>query len=267
MIDRFSTAAAVAALLGLAACAPRLAPVMQNGQILPNRGDVAVEQARIEGESERLRLAEARATTGTAALATCAPALCESIARGEVAIGMSEAQVYAATRTTAEAWDTRPGGGMTLMTAQPAAAAPRDAVGELAFVSLQGGAVASYTYREPQGFRTLSSPADATLAGRAAAGADALLRQGDEYAAAGRLDLALDRYDRADVIRPGHAETTLRIASTLDKQLRPIEASLRYQLFVHQMELERIEAHGDAAAKVAEAIARAHERIVVLERR
>ena len=113
----------------------------------------------------------------------------------------------------------------------------------------------------------VASPADATPAARAAAQADALLRQGDEYAAAGRLDLALDRYDRADVIRPGDSETTLRIASTLDKSLRPIEAIMRYQLFIHQMELEKINARGEAAAKIAEAIARAHERIIVLEQR
>ena len=129
------------------------------------------------------------------------------------------------------------------------------------------GVVTSYTYREPLGFRLVSSAADATLEGRATAQADALLRQGDEYAAAGRLDLALDSYDRADVIRPGHAETNLRIASTLDKQLRPIEAILRYQLFIHQLEIEKINARGEAAARIAEAIARAHERIIVLENR
>ena len=92
---------------------------------------------------------------------------------------------------------------------------------------------------------TVSTPADATLAGQAAARAEALLREGDEYAAAGRLDLALERYDRADVIRPGNAETTLRIASTLDKQLRPMEAALQYRLFLHRLELEQIEARGE----------------------
>ena len=97
--------------------------------------------------------------------------------------------------------------------------------------------------------------------------AEELLRQGDEYTAAGRLDLALERYDQADILRPGHAQTNLRIAQVLDKQLRPIEALMRYQSFVHQMELELIRAEGEVAANIAEAIARAHERIVVLERR
>lgn len=97
--------------------------------------------------------------------------------------------------------------------------------------------------------------------------ADEMLRQGDEYTAAGRLDLALERYDQADILRPGDPHTNLRIAQVLDKQLRPIEAVLRYRSFIHQMELERIRAEGEVAANIAEAIARAHERIVVLERR
>jgi hypothetical protein len=97
--------------------------------------------------------------------------------------------------------------------------------------------------------------------------ADEMLRQGDEYTAAGRLDLALERYDQADILRPDHAQTNLRIAQVLDKQLRPVEAVLRYRLFIHQLELERLRAEGEVAANIAEAIARAHERIVVLERR
>jgi hypothetical protein len=83
---------------------------------------------------------------------------------------------------------------------------------------------------------------------------------------ANRLDLALARYDQADILRPGHPETTLRIATTLDKQLRPVEALIRYRLFLHQLELEKIEAQGDAAAKLAEAIALAQQRIIVLEK-
>jgi tetratricopeptide (TPR) repeat protein len=180
---------------------------------------------------------------------------------------MGQEHVLAATRTSSEAWDVRPSGSIALMTARAGDLAPRDAVGEIAYIGFQNGAVTSYTYREGQGFRTVTTAADATLSGRAAAQADALLSQGDELAAAGRLDLALDRYDRADVIRPNHAETTLRIATTLDKQLRPIEALLRYKLFLHQLELEKIAAHGEAAARLAEAIALAQQRIIVLDRR
>jgi hypothetical protein len=110
-------------------------------------------------------------------------------------------------------------------------------------------------------------PAPPPECASAACTADALLREGDELVAAGRFDLGLDRYDRADVLRPGHPETTLRIATTLDKSLRPIEAVLRYRLFIHQLELERLRARGEVAANVAAAIAAAHERIIVLERR
>ena len=180
---------------------------------------------------------------------------------------MTEAEVLAATRTTPHAWDTRGSGGVMMMTSRPDGGAAKDRVAPIAFVSFRNGEVASYTYRESQGFRTVATPYDATFAGRAAARADALLEEGDGYAAAGSIDLALARYDQADVIRPGHAETTLRIASVLDKSLRPIEAIVRYQLFIHQLELEKINARGDAAAKIAEAIARAHERIIVLENR
>ena len=127
--------------------------------------------------------------------------------------------------------------------------------------------MASYTYTEPQGLRTIAAPGEATAAARAAARADALLQQGDDFAAAGELDLALDRYDRADVIRPGDPETTLRIATVLDKSLRPMEAVIRYRLFLHQLELETIAARGDAAAQMADAIARAQQRILILDRR
>jgi hypothetical protein len=257
-------------LVALAACGPYhrpLVPVMQNGDIVRSEAPQVVERARVEGETERGRLTEERLAATSVALATCAPAVCEAIARGEVALGMTQDQVLAATRTTAEAWEVRAAGAATLMTPHMGEQGPRDAMGRLAFVSVRNGAVASYTYREPQGLRTVSSPADATLAGRAAAQADALLRQGDEYAAAGDLSLALARYDQADVLRPGHPETSYRIASTLDKQLRPIEALIRYQLFLHQLEIERIDAHGRAAGYLADAIARARERVTVLERR
>ena len=77
---------------------------------------------------------------------------------------------------------------------------------------------------------------------------------------------ALDRYDRADVIDAGNPETTLRIARALDKQLRPYEATIRYQLFLHQLELEKIRAHGDAYAHLYQAAIVAQQRIIVLQR-
>lgn len=269
-MSNWRIAAVVVLATAAAACGPHIRPLEQtieNGEVLRPRSDEVVEQARVEGEMERERIAAQRAAAVGTALASCTPEICDAISRGEVAIGMTEAEVLAATHTTPQAWDSRGSGGMIMMSAREGGRTPSDAVARLAFISFQNGQVSSYTYREPNGFRTVNHPDQATFAGRSAARANALLEQGDEYAAAGRLDLALERYDQADILRPGHAETTLRIATTLDKSLRPIEAIMRYQLFIHQLELEKINARGDAAAKIAEAIARAHERIIVLERR
>jgi hypothetical protein len=69
------------------------------------------------------------------------------------------------------------------------------------------------------------------------------------------------------VIDASNPETTLRIARALDKQLRPYEAAIRYRLFLHQLELERINAYGQAYAHLYAAAAEARDRIVVLERR
>lgn len=265
-MKRILSPVGVLALLVTTGCGPRLVPVLQNGQMIPTNTDAAIAQAEVDTRAEQTRLAEAVANTTTDALASCAPAICDAIARGELAIGMSEADVLAATRTSQDAWSVRGSGGASVLTPAHSARAPRDGVGSIAFVSLQNGRVSGYTYREPNGLRMVASSADASPQGRARAQADALLTEGDALAAAGQLDLALDRYDRADVIRPNDSATTLRIASTLDKQLRPIEAILRYQLFIHQLELEKIEARGEAAARMAEAIARARERVVILDR-
>jgi hypothetical protein len=261
---------AVALALSAAACGPRVRPIqptMDNGEFVQLRGDDAVARARVDGEMERERLAAQRAEAAATAASRCVGAVCEALGRGELALGMDEVQVLAATGTTYDAWTVRGDGAAAVMIPEAVNRGPRDAVGELVSVALRNGRVSSYTYREPQGFRTVTTAFDATSTGRASAQADALLRQGDDYAAAGDLGRALDRYDRADIIRPGDPETTLRIATTLDKSLRPIEAALRYRMFIHQMELELIGARGEAAARIAEAITRAQERIVVIERR
>jgi hypothetical protein len=263
-------ALALGALAASAACGPHIRPLetmMENGEVLHGASESVTERARVEGEIQAEQLAEQRGELAAFALSTCGPDVCDAITRGELMIGMNEEQVFAATRTTPQAWDLRGSGAAMLMTARSDLAVPSDAVARIAYVSLRDGRVASYTYQEPQGYRTVTSPADATLAGRSAAQADALLRQGDDYVAAGRLDLALEAYDQADILRPGHPETTLRIATTLDKSLHPIEALLRYRLFLHQLHLENIYARGFVAANVADAITRAQERIIVLENR
>lgn len=258
----------LAIVLVAAACAPKRVdeePIIRNGERIPD-SDATVEAVRREAEARREEQAARRDELAAEALATCTGAICEALTRGEVALEMTEAQVLAATRTTDEAWQIRRNGRITVMVPRSMVDAPRDATGELGMVQLRDGAVASYSYREAQGVRVVRQPSDATTAGRASALAEMLIREGDDLAARGDLDAALDRYDRAQVLQPDNVELEYRIATVLDKQLRPIEALIRYQLFLHRLELEKIEAVGDAYAKLADAIARARERIIVLEK-
>jgi hypothetical protein len=237
--------------------------VMRNGDRVesPTRSlDAATTQALEAGIAGR----ERRDSLTAVAFASCSPSVCAALGRGEVALGMNEAQVYAATRSTDIAWSARRSGGATVLTPRELDATPRDAVGPVALVQIAGGTVASITYREPQGLRTVASAADASDPGRARAAA--LVREGDALAAAGDFTSALDRYDRASVITRADAELNYKMATSLDKLLRPIEAELRYKLFLHQLELQKIDAMGNANAKLADAIAQARERIVVLDR-
>lgn len=199
------------------------------------------------------------------AFATCTGDTCAALGRGEVALGMSETQVLAATRTTDLAWSARRSGAVDVMTPRDVDASPRDAVGTVALVQLANGSVRSITWREPQGLRTVSTTADMNDANRVRAAA--LVREGDALAAAGDYTAALDRYDRASVITRADAELQYRMATSLDKLLRPIEAELRYKLFLHQLELEKIDAMGTANARLADAIAHARERLVVIEKK
>jgi hypothetical protein len=255
-------------LMALAACTPTRVnerPILQNGDRVATTDEVVAAARQDAARTSREATAQRDAITANA-LATCAPAICAAITRGEVVLGMTETQVLAATRTTEAAWQSRDGGEATVMVPATRSLAPRDAAGELAMVQLRNGRVTAYSYSEAQGVRLVASPADATTDGRARALADMLLREGDDFVARGEFDMALNRYDRAHVLRPGDALTEYRIATTLDKQLRPIEALIRYRLFLHQLELERIQAVGEAYGNLASAIAHARERVIVLER-
>ncbi|MEO6527370.1 MAG: hypothetical protein ABIP93_12140 [Gemmatimonadaceae bacterium] len=238
--------------------------LMRNGERIEapmKTMDAATTQAldaRIEGRERRDSIA-------AVALASCGPSVCAALGRGEIAIGMTEAQVLAATRTTDLAWSTRRSGGVSVLAPRDLDASPRDAVAPVVLVQLAGGTVESLTYREPQGLRTVSSVADVSDANRARAAA--LVKEGDALAAAGDFTGALDRYDRASVVNQADAEVQYKMATSLDKLLRPIEAQLRYKLFLNQLEIQKIDAVGNANAKLAAAIVQAHERIVVLDRR
>lgn len=271
MLRRLASAGAVASLgSSLVACGPwpqrvRQEPVISNNSRTTSP-DANVTAAAARTQSDQDRAAGRRDSIAAAASASCSGAVCVALSRGEVALGMNEAQVMTATRSTSEAWSVRNAGNATVMVARTLSAAPRDVVGEIGMVQFAGGRVSSYSYREPQGWRVVSAPADATTDGRARAVSEALVREGDEYNAAGRRDLALDRYDRALVMRPDDTLLQYKVATLLDLRLRPIEALMRYRRFLHQLELETIDAKGDAYARLADAIARARERIIVLER-
>jgi tetratricopeptide (TPR) repeat protein len=237
--------------------------VMRNGDRVdpPTHAvDAATTQALDAGITGR----ERRDSIAAVAFANCAPSVCAALGRGEVALGMTEAQVLAATRSTELSWTTRRSGGVAVLIPRDADAAPRDAVAPLAIVQLAGGTVASLTYREPQGLRTVSTAADADNANLARAAA--LTREGDAMAAAGDFTAALERYDRASVVNRADAELQYKMATALEKLLRPREAELRYRLFLHQLELETIAAHGEANAKLAGAMMAARERLIVLEK-
>lgn len=256
--------------LTLVACAPKRIDeeplrVMENGDRVPEN-DGPVRAARHAYEEDQAAAAERRSATMAEALATCAPAVCAAVTRGEVVIGMNRSQVLAATRTNEDAWHIRDSGNATVFVPLRLDDPPADAVADIALVQLRDDRVSTYSYREAQGVRVVSDASQATTEGRADALADMLIREGDDYAARGDLDAALDRYDRASVLRASDPMIEYRIATVLDKALRPVEALIRYQLFLHRLDLERIRAVGEAYANIAAAQVHARERIIVLER-
>jgi tetratricopeptide (TPR) repeat protein len=258
----------VLSMLVLAACTPKRVherPVLQNGDRVASAEQVVEATRQDAARGSREILAQRDAVTASA-LASCAPDICAAITRGELALGMTESQVLAATRTTEAAWQTRDAGEATVMVPATRSMAPRDASGQLAMVQLRNGRVAAYSYNEAQGVRLVASAADGTTAGRASSLAEMLVREGDDLVARGQFDMALNRYDRAHVLRPDDALVEYRIATVLDKQLRPVEALIRYQLFLHRLEIEKIQATGQAYGYLASAIAHARERVIVLER-
>lgn len=224
---------------------------------MPDNGGTEAGDDSIRSEREDLL---------AAALEDCEPEVCEAIVRGEVHLGMNEEQVLAATRTTSSAWNVRRSGDGVVLTPRSLASGPSDAVAHLAMVQITGEGVQAYSYQEPEGLRLVRQPEDATREGRASARAEMLVEEGDDLAASGALDAALDRYDRADVLQPSDPMIDYKIATVLDKQLRPIQALIQYRLFLHQLELERIQARGEAAGNLADAIAQARQRVIILER-
>ncbi len=257
-------------IVALAGCTqrrvnPEPVTIMRNGQRVPD-SDAQIAAARDRVGGDQASTAYTRDSIMAAAMTGCTPNVCAAVTRGEVAIGMNEAQLMASTRTTPAAWSVRRSGSAVVYTSAMQGQPAHDMVAAVAMVQLDGGRVASYAYSEPSGMRIVQQPADASAAARSMATGRALVDQGDQLVASGNPDLALARYDQASVLLPNDATVQYKIATLLDQQLRPIEAVMRYQRFLHQMELERISAVGDAYAKQAEAIAHAKERIIILEK-
>jgi hypothetical protein len=240
-------------------------PIMVNSDRVKNT-DSLVAAAGARGEADRARLEARRDSLNQVAMSTCNGGICAALARGEVVLGMNTAQVMAATKTTPEAWSVRVAGPATVMTPRSLARTPRDNSGELAMVQLQNGGVSTYAYRERQGLRVVASPEDTTTMARNRVLGDRLEREGDDFLSAGDRDRALDRFDRALLLKPDDPALEYKVASLLDLQLRPVEALMRYQRFLQQLELERIEARGTQNAKLTEAVVRAQQRIVILRK-
>lgn len=259
----------VSAGIAIAACnGPRRIrerPILENGDRTESQ-DRLIARAASDGNTSTARLTRARDSVYARAVATCRGTICASVAKGEISLGMTPAQAMAATRTSPAAWTLREAGAATVMVPRYLAGSPRDATGEVVMVQFDDDRLNAVSYRETQGIRVVSSPADTTTDGRAKAMADALIREGDQFNAAGDRARALDRYDRALALKADDVMLEYKIATMLDLQMRPVEAQIRYQQFLQSMEIERIEARGDANAKLADAIARAQQRLIVLER-
>jgi len=246
--------------------------VIHEAPVLASGDRVAVMDSLVDAERGARRASETAArrtgdSIASLSAATCAPAVCAAVSRGEVILGMTEPQLLAATRTTPDAWTAFPVDASTVFRPGSQLSLPRDAQGTLSSVSVRDGRVVSIVRETRAGVQSVASPVDTGSTVRVRALADAMIREGDDYIAAGDRTRALERYDRALVMRGDDALLNYKVAQLLDQQLRPVEALMRYQKFLLQMELQRIDALGTQNAKLAEAIALAQQRVLVLDRR
>lgn len=255
-------------LILAAACSPYPQRIDQPVTIPNNATVVASEGADAAAaiEMDRARLRQSADSVNAIAMANCAPAHCEAIARNEIGIGMNEAQVMAATRSSPQAWMVRRVGDFATMVPATPNASPYDKMGQVMMIQMERGGASVISRRGPQGILVSSRPQDATHQAQSRQAAEALVREGDDMVAANDLAGALNRYDRASVLDPELPDIEYKAARLLDLQMRPQEALMRYQRFLLQMDIERIRARGEANAKMAEAIALAQQRIIVLER-
>ncbi len=255
-------------ILLAAACAPYPQRIDQP-VALPNNANVPQvdpANAAIGSQTAYAMMRYSADSVYAVAIRGCSQGVCDAIGRGEIILGMTPEQVMAASRTGPQAWVLRRFDGFGTMVPASPNASPYDRVGQVMVVQLERGASAVVSRRGPQGIMVVSNPQDETTQARARAQAEALVREGDDLVAANDMAGALNRYDRASVLDPSQPEIEYKAARLLDLQLRPQEALMRYQRFLLSMDLERIKAQGEASARMAEAIALAQQRIVVLQR-
>jgi hypothetical protein len=274
MRHRLASIAAVFVLplhpLVLTACnGPRVIheqPILIIGDRVANV-DSAISAARAREAALNAAARRTQDSVNSAATSTCTPELCAAIGRGEAALGMTDAQLYAASRTAPSAWTVSRSGNTMYLAPASRDAVPRDAQGALASVQFTGGRVSGLSRVTRLGLQYVTTSSDTSAESRTRVVVDALVREGDDYVAAGDRVRALERYDRALVLRGDDALLNYKVATLLDQQLRPVEALMRYQRFLLQIELQRLEALGTRHAKLAEAIALAQQRVIVLDRR
>ncbi len=240
-------------------------PIMTNGDRTASQERI-IAGAAAQGNTDNTMLTQSRDSVYAKAVATCKGTICASVVKGEISLGMTLAQAMAATRTAPAAWTVRESGAATVMVPRVLGISPRDATGEVVMIQFDDERVNAVSYRETQGIRVVSSAADTTTDGRATAMADALIREGDQFNAAGDRTRALDRYDRALALKRADPMLEYKVATMLDLQMRPVEAQIRYQRFLQSLEIELIRARGDANAQLAQAIAYAQQRLIVIER-
>lgn len=253
-------------VVAAAACAPYPQRVDQPVTI-PNNANVPQVDASAAAASQQAEYAALRFSADSVyalAIRNCQPGICDAIGRGEIVIGMTPDQVMAAAKTGPQAWVVRRFDGFGTMVPASQSATPYDRVGQVMVVQLDAGRSAVVSRRGPQGIMVASRPQDETTQARARAQAEALVREGDDLVAANDMAGALNRYDRASVLDPDQPEIEYKAARLLDLQLRPVEALMRYQRFLLSMDIERIRAQGEANARLAEAIALAQQRVIVL---
>lgn len=250
-------------LRALALCAMACAPLsdrVHNASLEPastHMAGIAALASAATVAAEREKMHAVMDSLYDAASSSCAPAVCEAVTRGELLLGMGEAQVYAATRSLPAAWSTRRAGGASTLVSASVSSEPRDTRGAVAMVAFADGRAVAIAYRHSARIALVTRAEALTQADRQAV--TALTRAGADAEARGDLPAALEAYDKAGALVPSDADLELRIARVLDALGRPAEALVRYRLFV-----QGAHAPGDGAADANGVLAR--ERIAALER-